>query len=128
MQRFLRRKKPVGGCAVVAQPSFQFHGSRWAEGLGVRNGSKWLKTWARNILVLWSSPVQLAINLMDEAPAPGFQQTGDAFAGLPDVVIRHYPQILRRLKAAHTKATVLPGRLLRVQSQTAGGHRTGSFP
>lgn len=43
MQRLLASKKPVGSCAVVAQPSFQFHGSRQEEGFGVRNGSKWLK-------------------------------------------------------------------------------------
>src|SRR5450432_1784524 len=40
MQRFLARKKSVGGCAVVAQPSFQFHGSRWEQGFGLRNGGK----------------------------------------------------------------------------------------
>src|SRR5580700_2972908 len=42
-QRFLRKKKSVGGRAVVAQPSFQFHGSRRVEGFGLRNGDKWLK-------------------------------------------------------------------------------------
>src|SRR5471032_1595457 len=45
-------RKPVGSYAVVAQPSFQFHGSRREEGFGLRNGGKWLKRRGRIFKIL----------------------------------------------------------------------------